>query len=114
MQVKRKSRLAATACTGIGTVPQGTAQQQADAATEVHRRAQAALDCTEQQQQQQQQEYLAGVARRRMVEHQCRQAQQVAGTMRDHQTMNEVGDDEMEGAAVYGVVEDVNQDDLDL
>ena len=96
------------------TAPQGTAQQQVDVAAEARRRAQAASDRAEQQQQQQQQEYQA---RRRMTEHQRHQyvkAQQVAGTVRDHETMNDVGDDEMGGTAVYGVVEDVDADDLDL
>ena len=81
-----------------------------DVATEARRRAQAASDRAEQQQQEYQ-------ARRRMAEHQRHQyvqAQQVAGTLRDHKTMNDVGDDEMGGGAVYGVVEDVDADDLDL
>ena len=56
VQVKRKSQPAATACTGTGTAPQGTAQQQVDTGTEACHRVQAALDRAEQQQQQQ--EYL--------------------------------------------------------
>ena len=51
-----------------------------------------------------------------MAKHRHHREAQATGTAaRDHETMNNVGDDEMGGAVVYGVVEDdVKQDDLDL